>query len=299
MEGWGGNPALFVESALTAAASFQKICSRVVGANLETRERQVGASIDRQFATTLARGLDVLRCFTVHDITLGNKDIVERTGLPKATVSRLTYTLERLGYLRFFPELGRHGRYALGSALISISHPLLSNLRMCQMALASMYALAEDLHSSIGIWMRERMSMICIEMAQPADESHSGLDIGHTVPLLNSAVGAAYLAHAAPHRDVVNLANILQAHPQLSAENRIWVERAIENYWQRGYCLDAGELIRSICTVAVAMRHPTENEIFVFSCAVDQERVWSTRELNEISYRLIGLIRATESALGA
>ena len=53
---------------------------------------------DRQFANTLARGLEVLRCFRVGDALLGNKEIAQRTGLPKATVSRLTHTLIELGY---------------------------------------------------------------------------------------------------------------------------------------------------------------------------------------------------------
>ncbi|MBW2688717.1 MAG: helix-turn-helix domain-containing protein, partial [Deltaproteobacteria bacterium] len=54
-------------------------------------------SKDRQFVTALARGLEVLRCFKPRDRHLGNQDIAERTGLPKPTVSRLTYTLTRMG----------------------------------------------------------------------------------------------------------------------------------------------------------------------------------------------------------
>ena len=61
---------------------------------------------DRQFATTLARGLEVLRCFTPLEPLLGNKEISVRTGLPKPTVSRLTYTLTKLGYLRHNMRLG-------------------------------------------------------------------------------------------------------------------------------------------------------------------------------------------------
>src|SRR5258708_7672048 len=55
---------------------------------------------DRQFATPLARGLEVLRCFTPLEPLLGNKEISVRPGLPKPTVSRLTYPLTKLGYLR-------------------------------------------------------------------------------------------------------------------------------------------------------------------------------------------------------
>ena len=48
---------------------------------------------DRNFVTALARGLDVLRCFRENETALTNTDFSERTGLPKATVSRLTHTL--------------------------------------------------------------------------------------------------------------------------------------------------------------------------------------------------------------
>lgn len=50
-------------------------------------------------AASLTRGLDILRAFAANDATLGNQQLIERTGLPKATVSRLTATLVSLGYL--------------------------------------------------------------------------------------------------------------------------------------------------------------------------------------------------------
>jgi DNA-binding IclR family transcriptional regulator len=54
---------------------------------------------DRQFVNGLARGLEVLRAFRPDDGPLGNHALAERTGLPRSTVSRLTYTLTSLGYL--------------------------------------------------------------------------------------------------------------------------------------------------------------------------------------------------------
>src|SRR2546429_5157343 len=86
---------------------------------------------DPQFATTLSRGLEVLRCFTPLEPLLGNKEISVRTGLPKPTVSRLTYTLTKLGYLRHNMRLGK---YQLGSAVLSIGYPLLASMNVRQEA---------------------------------------------------------------------------------------------------------------------------------------------------------------------
>lgn len=68
---------------------------------------------DPHFATTLARGLEILRCFTPDAVLLGNNQLAARTRLSRPTVSRFTYTLTQLGYLRTDPD---SGKYALGSS---------------------------------------------------------------------------------------------------------------------------------------------------------------------------------------
>src|SRR5687768_18493710 len=63
---------------------------------------------DRHFVTALSRGLDVLSCFRSGSRMLGNQEISERCKLPKSTVSRLTYTLTKLGYLHYVKESGKY-----------------------------------------------------------------------------------------------------------------------------------------------------------------------------------------------
>ena len=72
---------------------------------------------DRKFANTLARGLGILRAFRASDNGLSHAQIAERTGLPKPTVSRLTYTLCELGYLA---HGGRNDKFRLGPAAIAL-----------------------------------------------------------------------------------------------------------------------------------------------------------------------------------
>src|SRR5688500_13806489 len=74
---------------------------------------------DRKFVVALARGLEVLRVFTPSDGLLGNQEISARTGLPKATVTRLTYTLTLLGYLSHIERLGK---YQLAPAALALGY---------------------------------------------------------------------------------------------------------------------------------------------------------------------------------
>src|SRR2546423_2338793 len=63
---------------------------------------------DRSFVVALSRGLDVLRAFHPNDGLLGNQEIAARTNLPKPTISRLTYTLTKLGYLTPVPRFEKY-----------------------------------------------------------------------------------------------------------------------------------------------------------------------------------------------
>ena len=80
---------------------------------------------DRHFVTALARGLAVLSCFRFGDKFLGNQEISQRCELPRSTVSRLTTTLTRLGYLIHIEE---SGKYRLGTATLALGTAMLVRL---------------------------------------------------------------------------------------------------------------------------------------------------------------------------
>ena len=85
-----------------------------------------GTPKDRKFVEALARGLDVLRAFTHGSVVMGNQDIARITGLPKPTVSRMTYTLTKLGYLSYSQQLEK---YQLDSGVLALGYAYVSNLR--------------------------------------------------------------------------------------------------------------------------------------------------------------------------
>ena len=80
---------------------------------------------DRSFVVALSRGLDVLRAFHPNDGLLGNQEIAARTNLPKPTISRLTYTLTKLGYLTPVP---RFEKYQLAPSAMALGYAALANL---------------------------------------------------------------------------------------------------------------------------------------------------------------------------
>lgn len=93
-----------------------------------------------RFASTLANGLDILRCFSAAQPTLGNKEISEALGLSRPTVARLTFTLVTLGYLR---RDDASKRYSLAPGVLSLIYPLLLQLTVRRVAEHDLAALSE------------------------------------------------------------------------------------------------------------------------------------------------------------
>ena len=80
---------------------------------------------------SLERGIEILRAFRPGSELLGNGELVERTGLPKSTVSRLTQTLVRLGLLH--AEVDSRA-YRLAPAVLSLAHAMRTGSRVLSVA---------------------------------------------------------------------------------------------------------------------------------------------------------------------
>src|ERR1700692_4075313 len=86
---------------------------------------------ERKFVVALARGLELLRAFRPGETLLGNRDFVDRTGLPKATCHRLAYFLTTLGYLLCDNPAGK---YALDTGVLSLGFALLAGADALELA---------------------------------------------------------------------------------------------------------------------------------------------------------------------
>lgn len=250
---------------------------------------------DRQFATTLARGLEVLRCFTPLEPMLGNKEISVRTGLPKPTVSRLTYTLTKLGYLRHNMRLGK---YQLGSAVLSIGYPLLASMSLRQVARQHMRELADYAGAAVSMGIRDRMNMVYVESCRSGNGIVTLPDIGTAVPIAQSVIGRAFLSACNPPEREAVLNQMKVKEPEMLRKYGAMIEKSIEDIRARGFCISHGELRREICSVGVPMRRTVDGEIIAFNCSVPAFMLKKGQLEEDIGPRLVAMVRNIESTLG-
>lgn len=147
-------------------------------------------SSDKRYANTLARGLTILRAFRPTDDGLGNLEISERTGIPRPTVSRLTFTLCALGYLT---HGRRHDKYRLGPAALALGNIAAASFAFVEIASPVMQRLADETGTLTAISIKDDRRMLLTKAWRPVNSSSIWLDVGYRMPLPTSSSGKAYL----------------------------------------------------------------------------------------------------------
>ena len=145
---------------------------------------------DRSFVVALSRGLDVLRAFHPNDGLLGNQEIAARTNLPKPTVSRLTYTLTKLGYLTPVP---RFEKYQLAPSAMSLGYAALANLGVRHLSEAYREEVMRATGGAVAVGGRDRHSMIYFGQSRNGLTLGVQLDVGSRIPIATTAMGRAYI----------------------------------------------------------------------------------------------------------
>ena len=243
---------------------------------------------DRQFATTLARGLELLRCFSPQHPVLGNKELAERIGLPRPTVSRLVYTLVTMGYL----AQDDSGRYRLGSAVLALGYPLLEMLAVRQRARPAMLELARELGGSVAIAIRSRLEMVCAEVTRGGERTGHPVDIGMAYSMCGSAVGRAYLAGcgAAERQAIMNQVRVKQ--PDEWERHAARLQKNLDGYASRGCCVSVGELFADVQAVAVPLGRVDRGEMAVMNCSFQKRKLDERWLVEKVAPRLTRLARS-------
>ncbi|OWT55206.1 IclR family transcriptional regulator [Candidimonas nitroreducens] len=234
-----------------------------------SKARPAATATDPSFATTLAHGFSVLECFRTSEPLLSNKDLVARTGLSKATISRLTYTLALRGLLNYDAELRR---YRLGSRVLSLGYPLLAGIPVRQQARPIMRRLAAATGGTVSLGVRHGTRMVYIETNRSHDLASFRPDLGASLPLLATAMGRAWLCGARHGARAQALDLLRAAQAGLPDPDEIF-HAAREQYGRLGYCVSEGAWFADVHAVAVPLDIEVNEGPLILNCGITVARL--------------------------
>lgn len=220
-----------------------------------------------QFVSSVARAFSILRCFEYGAQRLGNQDIARQTGLPKTTVSRLTFTLAALGYLSYSASLEK---YALGTAVLSMGHALLKGNDVLAVARPLMRELAEYTQSAVMLAEgdRDHDRMVLLEVCQGDPTFQMNLAAGARVPHGSTALGRADLASRPLEMFERHLANLeRECEPGYWPRIRAGIVRARQDYENYGFCFSMGDWNPEVFAIGVPLVSADRSRVLAFNCS--------------------------------
>jgi DNA-binding IclR family transcriptional regulator len=214
---------------------------------------------------SLERGIEILRAFRQGVDHLGNGEIAERTGLSKATVSRLTQTLVAGGLLEHLAGLRA---YRLAPTVLSLAHAMRLGSPLLRAGTPLIRDAAERLRVNVGLAAADRDTMIYLEAVRTNRKSSlRNVTAGQRVPIELTSLGRAYLAalSKSERETVLDRISIGRANwPRLLRE----IDAAITSVARRGYCASAWQ--PGVAAVSVPISMP-DGGIYALNMSVATE----------------------------
>jgi len=247
-----------------------------------------GGATDRKFANTLARGLSILSAFQAGDDGLSHADIASRTGLPKPTVSRLTYTLCQLGFLK---HGRRNERFRLGPAAIMLGSIASISVPFLDLVSADMQSLADRTSTLTLIAVREGDRMLVLRTWRPAQASTVWLEPGHRIPVYGSSEGMAVTASMSDEQfDMMRPEETLRRYRQDGYDQLL----------KQGFALPPAPLRHSdtMTSVSVPYFAGEFGESVGFACCGLPNALSDARLTKEVGPALRDVVHALENRVG-
>lgn len=241
---------------------------------------------DRKFANTLARGLSVLQAFRTDDNGLSHSELVQRTGLAPATLTRLTYTLCEVGFLSHSKNVFRlgPGAMALGS-VATASWSFMDLIRV------EMQSLADKTGTLVALGLRDGGRMLLTKTWRPDGVPSIWLQPGHRLPVSGTSTGLALIAAIDDNRFTA-----LKPDKTMKSLRRSGSEQLLAH----GFVIVPEEHreLAGINAVAVPFVTPEFAEPIIFLCGAMRDALSRERMEREVGPALRDLVRTLECRTG-
>ncbi len=119
-------------------------------------------------------------------------ELVEATGLSRATAHRLAVALEDHGFVRRDPD----GRFALGVRLVALGRRAAEGLPLASAALPALRALRDETGESVQLYVREGDRRVCIAALESPHGLRTIVPMGASLPLDAGSAGRVLLGES-------------------------------------------------------------------------------------------------------
>ncbi len=247
---------------------------------------------DPDFMATLARGLAVIRGFSQQRTRMSIAQLSQRTGIPRAAVRRVLYTLSKLGYAAC--DDGR--MFELRPQILAIGHAYLTSTPLARSAQPLLDNVSRAVHESCSMAILDGEDILYVARSSSSQRIMSiDLGVGSRLPAYCTSMGRVLLAQLPPAELTAYLRRVklrpLTDRTELAKDK---LAAVVETVRAKGYALVDQELEIGLRSIAVPVADPGRRVAAALNASTQVARV----TIAEMERRFLPPLRAAARDLG-
>lgn len=252
-----------------------------------------GGLNQRDFVSSLARGLEVLRAFNRTRRKMTLTEVAAETGNTRAGARRILLTLVHEGYAVADGKL-----FDLTPQVLELGYSVLSSKGVWDIARPFIDHLSEELQESVSAAVLDRYDVVYVTGSQYHRIISVGITMGARFPAHATATGRVLLAHR-PRETWADIAESIPLNPltKHTVTDRAVFLKVLEQVRDQGWSLVDQELEAGLVSIAVPLFNASGGLVGGINVGVPALRMTSKEMIAQVLPRLLNTASDISRAL--
>lgn len=226
---------------------------------------------DRYLVPGLARGLQLLTCFTRQEPQLTGAELSRRLEVPRASVFRLLQTLEQMGYVERVPD---SPNYKLSIGVLRLGFEYLASMELTEHGRPVIDELRDLTGYSAHLVVRDGRDVVFVAKAAGRSALFHSIQVGARLPAHATVLGRLLLADL----DMAALSQLYPESPLPSYTPKTpttlaQLKALIDQDRANGYGISQGGFETGISTIAAPVFNDSREVVAAISITVPAQQV--------------------------
>jgi IclR family transcriptional regulator, pca regulon regulatory protein len=223
---------------------------------------------DREYITSLQRGLTVLECFSRENPEMTISEISVLTSLNPAVVRRCLHTLQHLGYV------GKKGKlFLLRPQVMNLGSAYLESTNVEEAFRPTLQELSDLTGDSASLSVLMDDDIIFLVYVSTIHTIHYYVGVGKRCPAYVTALGRALLAYQ-PKEDLEEYYKrvVLRRYTDKTVSSVTRLKSLLSETRRQGYCVVQSELDPQIISIAMPVFNTEGQAVAAINCSTSTTR---------------------------
>jgi DNA-binding IclR family transcriptional regulator len=227
--------------------------------------------LDAYKVPALERGLSLLGLFSPSERRLTGAQMSKRLGFPRASVFRLLYTLEQMGFVE---RIAGTAEYSLGVAVLRLGFEYLASQDLTELGRPAVDALRDSTGMTAHLVIRDQRDVVFIIKALGRTALFQSIPVGARLPVHATALGRCLLADLTEAQlHSLYSGQVLSQH---TMQTPITVEQLfirVTTDRDQGYSISEAGFEPGISTIAAPVRNAHQHIVASLSITVPASQI--------------------------